>query len=201
MDQLREIITDSEVNNFKTAIFGFDKKEIIEYISTLEQNLKTSIFNYEKKLSEQANALTMALREKETLITKGNELTKQVKLLSIDIDEQKSSVVAENNALKERINELLEYESKNDLLITEMVGLKSRCEYCESEREGLLKTIVEKDEIILEQCKKNAQSERLLKTEMEKIKTYYESIRKVQLLNIHAAKEGLLKITNIVEQI
>ncbi|HAN20196.1 MAG: hypothetical protein A2Y15_09830 [Clostridiales bacterium GWF2_36_10] len=200
MEQLREIITESEEKRFKTSVFGFDKKEIIEHIAALEQNLKSSIFNYEKKLSEQSNSLTMALREKETLAEKVDVLNKQIKILTVDINEEKSSIAAENNILKLRIEELSELESKNELLVAEMVGLKSRCDFLESERERLLKTINEKEEVILSQCKKNAESERLLKTELEKNKTNYESIRKVQLHNIHAAKEGLNKIINIIEQ-
>lgn len=201
MEQLREMINKPVENKFKSSLFGFNKKDILDYIYSLEQNSKNSVFNYEKKLSEQANALTMALREKETLAEKVAELTKQVEYLSVDADEQKSSLTAENNALKNQVEELSEYKSKNELLVTEIIGLKSRCEYAEKERQGLLETITEKDEIIEQQCRKNADSERLLKNEMEKIKTEYESIRKVQLLNIQSVKEGLAKITNIVEQL
>jgi len=200
MEQIREIITDFEVKNFKKSLFGYDKKEIMEYINTQEENSKKSIYNYEKKLAEQANSLTMALREKETLAAKVEEIEKKVKLLSIDVDEQKSSIVAENNALKSQIEELSEYKNKNEVLSTEMVGLKTRCEYVESERQGFLETIAEKEATILTQCKNNAESERLLKTEMDKIKTQYDSIRKVQLLNIQSAKESLTKVINIVEQ-
>lgn len=200
MEQIREVISDFEVKNFKKSLFGYDMKEIMEYIATQDQNLKNSIYNYEKKLSEQANSLTMALREKETLTVRVEELVKKLGVLSVDVDEQKSSIVAENNALKERINELLEYECKNEMLHTEMVSLQSRCEYCESERQGLLETIEEKEAIILQQCKNNAEAERLLKTEMEMMKKQFESVRKVQQLNLQAAKENLHKVINIVEQ-
>jgi len=201
MEQIREIITEPEEKVFRTSIFGFNKKDTVEYISTFEENLKSSVENYEKKLSDQANSLTMALREKETLTKKVEELQKMVSVLSIDIDEQKSSLVVENNALKERIQAFLEIESKNKLLLEEMEGLKSRCEYCEAERQGLFDTITEKDEVILKQCKNNAESERLLKTEMNQYKTQYESVRKVQTLNIQSAKKGLNKVIYIIEQL
>ncbi|PKM62842.1 MAG: hypothetical protein CVU97_03350 [Firmicutes bacterium HGW-Firmicutes-21] len=201
MEQIRGLINESEEKKFKKSIFGFDKKEIFEHIDALENNFRNSIYNYEKKLSEQANALTMALREKETLAEKAAELDKQVKILSVDVDQHKSLLVAENNALKERIQALEEYESKNELLLNEMIGLKTRCEYAEAERQSLLETIKEKDEVISEQCKQNAQAERVLKIETEKIKAQYESVRKIQLLNIQSLKENLSKITYTVEQL
>lgn len=201
MEQLRMALSDNKILNFKKSLFGYDMKEIMEYITTQEQNMKNSIFNYEKKLSEQTDSLTMVLREKENLVIKVAELEESVRLLSLDIDEQKSCIVAENNALKARINELLDYERRNEMLHTEMIDLQSRCDYCEAERTGLLNSIKDKEDTILQQCKNNAQAELLLKTEMEMMKSQFESTRKVQLLNLQAAKDGLNKVMNIVTQI
>ncbi|HBL83486.1 MAG: hypothetical protein A2Y17_10640 [Clostridiales bacterium GWF2_38_85] len=201
MEEIRGMIVDNEEKKFKKSTFGFDKKDVLEYIEVLEQSHKTAIFNYEKKISEQTNALTMAIREKDTLAVKAEELEKQLQILSGGVDEEKSKIIAENHALKQQIDELLEYKNKNDLLNSEIVELKTRCEFIESERQGLNDTIVEKEGIILELYKKNSESERQLKTEIERLKTQYESLRKVQLYNIQNAKENLTKLMNTIEHL
>ncbi len=201
MEQIRELISETEEKSFSTGLFGYKKKEILEYLDSLEQNFKNAVYNFEKKISEQSNALTMALREKEKLNEKSKALEEKVAFLSTDVDQHKSELIAENNALKEKIEELTELESKNEKLANEMLGLQTRCEYAENERQKLLDSIEDKEKIISEQCKQNAHSERLLKNEIEKIKSEYESNKKIQQLNIQSLKENLTKLANIVEQL
>lgn len=82
-----------------------------------------------------------------------------------------------------------------------LTDLNTKIEYIESERKELVRSISEKEETILELCKRNAEVERQLKSEIEKIKINYDSERKVQLLNIQNVKEGLTKTLSIVERL
>lgn len=201
MDNIREIITGTDEKKFKKSVLGYDKKEIDDYILTLEQTFKGSVANYEKKLAEQGDALSMALREKEKLTEKNAELEKKVSYLSSDVEEEKSRLIAENNALKEENTQLSELESRNSLLASNLAELSAKCELTERERDQYKTVIAEKDEIIAEQCRKNAEAERNLKTEMEKLKVKIESERKIQLHHIALLKEHLAASLAILEKL
>jgi len=201
MDKLRETVNEPMEKKFGTSVFGFNKEEVLDYINNLNKNMKNSIYNFELKLTEQSNAMTMALRERDNLAVKAEELEKKVEYLSSNTDEEKSNLVAENNELKLRVEELSELGNRIELLSAEITGLKSRCEFAEREKQGLIEEINKKDEIIAVQCKKNAESERILKNEHEKLKTQYESTRKLQTLNIENAKDYIDKLMNIIEQL
>jgi len=201
MENLRETVLEAEEKKFKKSIFGLDKKETLDYIESLEQSLKSSVANYEKKLKERSDALTMALREKETLAEKVGELEKKVKYLSGDIEEEKSRIIAENNALKEENTRLAELQSENEILTSKVTELQTGCDFSDGENKRLSKIIVEKDEVISEQCRKNAESERNIKTEMEKLRMQNESQRKIQLYNIKKLKEQLTTAAEILEKL
>lgn len=201
MEQLRELIIMPVEKKFNKAMFGFDKKDVLDYINQLETNQKNSVATYEKKLVEQNNSLTMALREVDTLTDKVAELEKQVKNLSVDVDESSAKLIAENHTLKEQLARLSELEEKNEELQIKITDLNTKNNYIESERQILVSSLSEKEETILELCKTNAEVEKQLKSEIEKIKISHDSERKVQLLNINSAKEGLTKILSIVEKL
>lgn len=201
MEQLRELIIIPAEKKFNKALFGFDKKDVVDYINQIEANQKNSISTYEKKLAEQNKSLTMALREVDTLTDKVSELETQVKNLSADVDESSAKLIAENHTLKEQLARLKELEEKNEELQVKITDLNTKNNYIELERQELVSSLSEKEETILELCKTNAKVEKQLKSEIEKIKISYDSERKVQLLNINSAKEGLTKILSIVEKL
>ena len=201
MEQLRELIAIPIEKKFNKALFGFEKKDVLDYINQLEANQKNSVSNYEKKLSEQNNSLTMALREVDTLTEKVSELKKQVENLSCDVDESNAKLIAENHMLKRQITTLTELEKKNEELMRQLTDLNAKNEFIQSERQILVDSLKEKEETILELCKSNAEVEKNLKSEIEKIKIAHDSERKVQLLNIQNAKDSLTKLLTIVDKL
>lgn len=204
MEQLRKMVTNKEIDidneskKFGIAVLGFNKREVSDHIDAMSTHFKSSIISYENKLSEQTTALSMALREKEKLSEELEKLKKKVEVLSVDVDEQKSEVVAENIVLKTRIEDLSDVEHRNEMLISEINNLKSRCEYSEAGKKELLDTIQEKEEIILEQCRKHSEIEKSLKIEIERIRTEYESKANIYELKIQTTKDNLTKALSVL---
>lgn len=203
MEDVRKMISGQEdgekAGKFKFSLFGFDKKAVEEYISAAETSHRNSAAAYESKLAEQSAALSMALREKEKLTGEVAALGEKLKILSAGIDGKQSELAAENYILKARIADLSEAEGKNGQLTSEINDLKSRCESRESEKCALEKSLGEKEEIIIEQCRKYSDIERGLKLEIERRKTESESAARLYELRIGLAKDNLIKALNVIE--
>jgi chromosome segregation ATPase len=203
VEQMRKIVTEKESGGrpkpgFGTAPFGFKKNEVLEYIKAAEAEMRSSVASYENKLAEQATALSMALREKEKLIAEIDTLSKKVMQLSVNVDEQKSELAAENNVLRTRVANLLEVEKRNEMVTEKLNNLTSKCEYMEAGKKALQDTIAEKEAIILEQLKRFSEVERALKLEIEKIRIETDGRLQAYELKLRLIKENLEKTINLI---
>ncbi|HOA84895.1 MAG TPA: hypothetical protein PKN17_02570 [Bacillota bacterium] len=203
MEEVRKIVTGKEAAegegpNFSMAPLGFKKSEELEYIKNIEAGMRSSVASYENKLAEQATALSMALREKEKLTAEIEVLKKKVEQLSVNVDEQKSELAAENNVLRTRIAGLLEVEKRNEVLTEKLNNLASRCEHMEAEKKALKDLIAEKEATILEQLKKYSEIEKALKLEIEKIKIETDGRLQAYELKLELIKENLQKILSLI---
>jgi chromosome segregation ATPase len=180
MEEVRKMVSEKEENGvskvkkFRISLIGYGKKEVEDYISTTENSYKAEVDAYERKLADQSAALSMALREREKLAAEYEEMREKLKILSADTDEKQSELAAENYILKARIADLSDIESKNSMLISQINDLSLRCEHSESEQKVMQNTLGEKEETILEQCRKYSEIEKNLKLEIEKIKAESE---------------------------
>jgi hypothetical protein len=205
MEQVRKIVTEKEpeaekkINKFHVSILGFSKKEVEDYLAASDTVQKTEAQAYERKLAEQSAALSMALREKETLAAQNAALNEKLKILTADSDGKQSELAAENYILKARIADLSDVESKNSALISKVNDLAARCEHSEAEKKELQKALGEKEEIIIEQCRKYSEVEKKLKIEIEQVKAEAESTVKVYKLMIETARDNLSKTLSILE--
>lgn len=203
MEEVRKLITvkdeedEKKEGKFHVALLGFNKKEVMEYIAALEANMKAGVESYEKKIEEQSTALSMALREKEKLMSEVSDLREKVGMLSDDANE--SELAVENIMMKAKIAELLEIERKNEHLVSELNNLKKLYECNDAENKELKKSIAEKEKIILQQCHKNIETEKNLKLEIEKYKSQAENTQKICDIKIELAQDNLRKALNILE--
>ncbi len=207
MQEVRKIISVKEggesedTANFKTSLFGFDKKAVKEFIAAAEAAQRAAAEAYESKLAEQSASLSMALRERDKLSDEIAQLSEKLKILSADTDEKQSGLSAENYILKARIADLSEVERKNGELLSEINDLKSRCESRELENRELERALGEKEEVILEQCRKYSDIEKGLKLEIERIKTESESALRLAQRRGELARDNILKALNVLDHV
>ncbi len=205
MEEVRKMVSVNQddiaekTQKFRFSLFGYDKKAVEEYIKTAEAGYKAEAETYEQKLAEQAAALSMALREKERLAAEAEEMKEKLKILSVDIAGKESEIAAENYILKARIADLADVENKNAALVSEMNDLSLRCGHSEDEKKALLKALGEKEETILEQCRKYSEIEKNLKLEISRIKAEAESKTNFYELKITTVQDNLKKTLNIIE--
>jgi len=183
---------------FNKSLFGLNQKDVDIYISDIEKNQIMSAEAFERKLEEQSAALSMALREKEKTAQELAAATEKLNMLNAECGTKQSELAAENYILKARIADLEDVEKKNAALATEINNLKSRCEHSEAENKILQKTIAEKEEVILSQCRKYSEIEKNLKLEVERVKAEAESKEKVYELKIETVKENLNQAVTIL---
>lgn len=207
MEEVRRMVSEKEpvdgnkTKIFRSGLFGFSKKEVEEFIAAADTAKKAEAEAYEKKLAEQSAALAMALREKEKLTEQNTVMSEKLEILSSDIGGKQSEIAAENYILKARISDLSDVEGKNAILISEINDIRSRFENSESEKKELQLTLGEKEEIIIEQCRKYSEIEKNLKLEIERIKAETEHKVQVYELKIATAQDNLRKALNILERI
>lgn len=206
MEQVRKMVSEKEPESgkkegkFHASVLGFNKKEVEDYIAAQEENQTAAADVFERKLTEQSAALSMAIREKDKLIAENAAMSQRIKILSADIDGKQSELAAENYILKARIADLTDLEGKNAKLLSEMNDLKARCEHSETEKKSLQLSLGEKEEVILEQCRKYSEIEKKLKLEIERVKAEAASSLQVYELRIETAKDNLKKALNILGQ-
>lgn len=205
MEEIRRLVLAKDEGNMKkegefhVALLGYNKKEVEEQVATFEANLKTAAEIYERKLEEQSTALSMALREKEKLTCEVADLRGKL-TIAAGTDVNQSELSVENYMLKARIADLSDIERKNEDLISEVNELKKLYEYSEDEIDELKKSLAEKENIILEHCRKYIDAEKNLKHEIERIKAEAESSQKVYEIKNEMARDNLRKALNILER-
>ncbi|MFA7636286.1 MAG: hypothetical protein WCX81_00830 [Monoglobales bacterium] len=201
MDSIRQLIIEPEKNNFKTTLFGLEKKQVFEYISSMEESNKKAIENYEKNSEELGSALAMITREKENLAAKVSELEAQIRRLNPENDETKTKLIAQNEQLKNEVEALKEYKLEVDDLKAQLKALEANCDFLNSEREKYEQTIKEKEDTIMEQCRQIAEMQKQHKLDLSEINLSVKAEKEILNQNIKNLKEYITKAETILDSI